>query len=285
MASLRTYLSLVKFSHSVFALPFAIMALLVATDGRPSPRLLALIVLAMVCARTAAMAYNRLVDRDVDVLNPRTRGREIPSGVVRPAAARLLVVLASAGFVISAGFLSRLCLYLSLPVLAVLLGYSHAKRFTSLSHAWLGLALGLAPPAAWLAATGRFDMQLLPACWLGLGVVAWVMGFDMLYACQDAAFDRAHGLRSLPARVGVARTLIASRCLHVVAVALFALFGWKAGLGAVYQVGVALAALFLGYEHRLLRADDLSRMNSAFFTMNGLVGLALLSATVLAVYV
>lgn len=285
MTSVASYLSLVKFSHSVFALPFALIALLVATDGRPSPLLLGCVLAAMVCARTAAMAYNRLVDRDVDALNPRTQGRELPRGAVRPAQALALVVVASIGFVASAAALGRVCLLLSLPVLAVLFGYSHAKRFTSLSHGWLGVALGLAPPAAWIAATGHIDAGLIPAGVLGAGVLLWVSGFDMLYACQDVAFDRAHRLHSLPARFGVAWTLTASRGLHAGAVALFAAFGWQTGLGAAYQLGVGAVALLLVYEHRLLRAEDLSRMNVAFFTMNGLVGLALLSATALAVYV
>jgi 4-hydroxybenzoate polyprenyltransferase len=284
VAAVRDYLSLVKFSHSVFALPFALIALLVAADGRPPLRVLVLVLAAMVCARTAAMAYNRLVDHDVDAANPRTAGRELPRGVVQRWQAAALVVLASLGFVASAAGLGPACLLLSLPVLAVLLGYSHAKRFTSLSHVWLGLALGLAPPAACLAATGGFDARLVPAATLGAGVAAWVCGFDMLYACQDVAFDRGHGLYSLPARIGVAPTLWASRALHALAVALFAAFGWLAGLGPAFQIGVALAAGFLVYEHLLLRPDDLSRMNAAFFTMNGLVGLALLSAAAIAVY-
>jgi len=284
MARVADYLSLVKFAHSVFALPFSVMALVVAARGRPSPMVVLAVVAAMVCARTAAMAYNRLVDRDVDALNPRTRSRELPRGAITPRQAKVLVVLASAGFVASAATLGRLCLLLSLPVLAVLFGYSHAKRFTSLSHGWLGVALGLAPPAAWIAVTGRIDASLLAPCLLGGGVVLWVAGFDMLYACQDVAFDRAHGLHSLPARFGVAWTLGASRLLHAAAAVLFAAFGWQAGLGTVYQLGVAAAVAFLVYEHLLLRPDDLSRMDAAFFTMNGLVGLALLSATLLAVY-
>lgn len=284
MATLTDYLSLVRFSHSVFALPFALMALLVVTDGRPSPRVLVLVVVAMVCARTAAMAYNRLVDRDVDALNPRTQERELPRGVVRPWQAWTLVAVASVGFVASSAGLGPVCLALAVPVLLVLLGYSHAKRFTSLSHVWLGIGLGMAPPAAWLAATGSIDRGILPACALGIGVVLWVSGFDMLYACQDVTFDRERRLRSLPARFGVPWTLRASRVLHAGAVALFAAFGWQTDLGWLYQVGTVAAASFLVYEHALLRPDDLSRMNAAFFTMNGLVGMALLSATALAVY-
>jgi 4-hydroxybenzoate polyprenyltransferase len=284
MAAVADYLRLVKFSHSVFALPFALIALLVASHGAPGARLLLLVVLAMVCARTAAMAYNRFADRDIDAENPRTQAREIPRGVISPGQALALTVVAAAGFVAAAGALSPLCLGLSFPVLLVLLGYSHAKRFTAWAHVWLGVALGLAPPAAWLAVTGRFDASVWPAVALGAGVVLWVAGFDMLYACQDATFDRAHGLHSLPARLGIPRTLAVSRVLHAFAVALFALFGVQTALGVPYQLGVVVAAGFLVYEHYLLRGRDLRALNAAFFTMNGLVGLCLLSATVVAVY-
>ncbi len=284
MAGARDYLSLIRFSHSVFALPFGLIALLVATDGRPGLRLLALIVVAMVCARTAAMAYNRVVDRHIDAQNARTAGREIPRGVIAPGRAVALVVVASLGFVLAAGSISRLCLALSLPLLAVLLGYSHAKRFTSLVHAWIGVALGLAPPAAWVAATGSIDAGIVPSLWLGLGVTLWVAGFDTLYACQDAGFDRAHGLHSLPARIGIAAAMRVSQGAHLLALGLFATFGVTAGLGLVYQLGVACAAVFLWHEHRILRPDDLRRIDAAFFTMNGLVGLAMLSCTAADVY-
>lgn len=284
MPRVGDYLSLIKFSHSVFALPFCLIALLVATGGRPGLRLLGLLIVAMVCARTAAMAYNRLVDRDLDARNPRTAGREIPRGAIAPAQAGALVILASVGFAVSAWLLSPLCLALALPVLAVLLGYSHAKRFTWLAHLWLGVALGLAPPAAYVAAVGAIDAGILPSLALGLGVTLWVAGFDILYACQDVAFDRSHGLHSLPARLGVAKAMLLSKLAHALAVVLFVTFGVGADLGVAYQVGVAAAAAFLAYEHRLLRPDDLGRIDAAFFTMNGLVGLAMLSCTALDVY-
>ena len=284
MPRVGEYLSLIKFSHSVFALPFGLIALLVATGGRPGLRLLGLLVVAMVCARTAAMAYNRLVDRDLDAKNPRTAGREIPRGVIAPAQAGVLVALASLGFAATAWLLSPLCLALALPVLAVLLGYSHAKRFTWLVHLWLGVALGLAPPAAYVAAVGAIDAGILPSLALGFGVTLWVAGFDVLYACQDVAFDRGHGLHSLPARLGVAPAMRLSKLAHALAVLLFVTFGVGAGLGVAYQVGVACAAAFLAYEHRLLRPDDLGCIDAAFFTMNGLVGLAMLSCTALDLY-
>jgi 4-hydroxybenzoate polyprenyltransferase len=284
MAAARDYLSLVRFSHSVFALPFALAALLVASDGRPSARVALLVVLAMVCARTAAMAYNRLVDRDVDALNPRTAGREIPRGAVTPGQAAALVAIAGAGFVLCAALLSAWCFWLSLPVLALLLGYSHAKRFTAWTHVWLGVALGLAPPAAALAVHGRIDAAILPPLWLGAGVTLWVAGFDVLYACQDEAFDRVHGLRSLPVRLGRRTAMRLSQAAHAGAVILFALFGVAAGLGAVYHAGVAAAAAFLAWEHWLLRGGDLRRIDAAFFTMNGLVGLAVLACTMADLY-
>jgi 4-hydroxybenzoate polyprenyltransferase len=284
MAAARDYLSLIKFAHTVFALPFALMALLVTTGGAPPLRLIVLVLVAMVCARSAAMAYNRWADRDVDALNPRTAGREIPRGVISPRAALWLTVASAAGFAAVAYLLSPLCFVLSIPVLAVLLGYSHAKRFTSLSHAWLGLALGLAPVAAALAATGRIDAGLAGPAVLGLGVAAWVAGFDVLYACQDDEFDRVHGLHSLPARLGRARAMQLSRAAHALAVVAFTAFGFIADLGAFYGAGVAAAAALLALEHRLLRPDDLRRMQTSFFTLNGLVGLALLSCTAIDLY-
>jgi len=284
MATVRDYASLVKLSHSVFALPFALIALLVATGGWPKPRTLALVVVAMVCARTAAMAYNRFADRDVDARNPRTAGRELPRGVIRPGQALALTVVAGLAFVAAAAALGPVCGLLSLPVLAVLLGYSHAKRFTAWSHVWLGVALGLAPPAAWVAVTGAVDAGIVPALVLGLGVTLWVAGFDVLYACQDEAFDRAVGLHSIPARFGVARAMVLSRVAHAGAVVLFAAFGISVGLGLAYHAGVAAAAVFLALQHRVLRDADLRRLDGGFFTLNGVVGIALLSATLLDLY-
>ncbi len=285
MATAKDYLSLVKFSHSVFALPFALIALLVVTGGAPGWRTAVLVIAAMVGARTAAMAYNRFADRHLDALNARTQNRELPGGRVAPRQALLLTFASSAVFLGCAWLLSPLCLALGVPVLGVLLGYSHAKRFTALSHVWLGVALGLAPPAATIAATGTFGAHTWIAVSLGCGVIAWVAGFDILYACQDTEFDRAHGLHSIPARLGLARAMRMAQVSHLLAAALFVAYGWAAGLGVGYAVAVALAGAFLVYEHRLLAPDDLRRIDVAFFTMNGLVGVTLLLGTLVDLYV
>lgn len=278
VATLRDYAALVKLSHSVFALPFALLSLLVATDGRPSLRLLGLVIAAVVAARTSAMAYNRFADRELDAANPRTAGRELPRGVVAPGRALWLALLAGALFLLCCLLLSPLCLAFGVPVWLWLLAYSHAKRFTSLCHLWLGVALGLAPVAAWIAADGAFTARLWAPVALGLGVSTWVAGFDVLYACQDEAFDRAHGLHSLPARFGIARAMWLARGLHLIAALLFAGFGWLAGLGVAYDVGVGVAVALLVWQHRLLRATDLRSIHTAFFTANGMLSLLLFGA-------
>jgi 4-hydroxybenzoate polyprenyltransferase len=295
-ATLRTYLALVRFSHTVFALPFAVMAALVAVawggDGgmvatQPSTwlRPAAGILVCMVAARTAAMAFNRLVDRAIDAANPRTASRHLPRGDVTTAQVLGLVVGSSSVFV--AGTLlflpNWLPLALSLPVLAWLLGYSYAKRFTSLAHLWLGAALGLAPVAAWIALRGgtvvRDPADILPAAVLGLAVTTWVAGFDIIYACQDAVFDAAHGLHSVPARIGVPRALARAQWLHVATLILLAALPLVVpALGVIFWVAWAVIAALLIWEHSLVRADDLSRVNEAFFTANAVIGLVLLAA-------
>jgi 4-hydroxybenzoate polyprenyltransferase len=282
---LRAYAGLVKLSHSVFALPFALLSLLVATGGRPSLRLLGLVVAAVVAARTAAMAFNRFADRELDAANPRTQNREIPRGVVSPAAALALALGAGAVFLAVAWLLSPLCFWFGLPTLAWLYGYSYAKRFSSLCHLWLGLALGLSPIAAWLAADGQFGSRLTAPLVLGVGVALWVAGFDVLYACQDDGFDRERGLRSLPVRLGRGPAMWLSRVLHVGALFAFAGFGWLAPLGPFYMVGVGLAACLIAWQHRLLRPDDLSRIDAAFFTANGALALVMAAAGCLDLYV
>lgn len=277
-AAVRDYASLVKLSHSVFALPFALLSLLAATAGRPGWSRLGGVVLAVVAARTAAMAYNRLADRDLDAANPRTVGRELPRGAIAPAGAWALTLLAGALFVFAGWQLNPLCGWLSLPTLVFLCGYSHAKRFTVLCHVWLGLGLGLAPVAAWLAVDGAFSSRLWPAALLGAAVAAWVAGFDVLYACQDEAFDRTRGLHSIPARWGTARAMWVSRALHLAAGVGFALAGRWLGLGVGYALGMVGATAFLVWQHRLLRRGDLSRIDMAFFTANGALALLLLAA-------
>lgn len=284
-ARVRTFAALVKLSHSVFALPFALLSLLAATDGRPSWRTLAWVTLAVVAARTAAMAYNRFADRDLDAQNPRTAQREIPRGEVSPAAALALTVVAGLAFLACCRALSPLCFWLGVPTLAWLLGYSHVKRFSTWCHLWLGVALGISPLAAWLAADGEFGPRLWAPFLLGLAVAAWVAGFDVLYACQDESFDRQHGLFSLPVRLGAPRAMSVARALHGLAIAGFAAFGAMVPLGPAWSIGVVLAAGLLVWQHRLLRPDDLSRIHMAFFTANGIIAVLLLAAGCLDLWV
>ncbi|MBK6940160.1 MAG: UbiA family prenyltransferase [Planctomycetes bacterium] len=277
----KQYLELVRFSHTLFALPFALMALFLALPGEwPSPRTTAWILVCMVGARTAAMAYNRLVDRDVDAENPRTRNRHLPAGFVGVTEVVLLVVGASAVFVVGAAALNPLAFALSPVVLVVLLGYSHLKRFTALCHLGLGVALGLAPLGVWIAVRGAIDASAWVPAMLGLAVLCWVSGFDILYACQDTEFDRGAGLHSIPARFGVPRALWIARLSHGAMLLALVGLGLLAQLGIVYAIGVALTAALLAYEHRLVRADDLSRIDVAFFTVNGCISLLLCAFTI-----
>jgi 4-hydroxybenzoate polyprenyltransferase len=274
----REFASLVKLSHSVFALPFALLSLLCATGGHPSWQLLALVVLAVVAARTAAMAYNRFADREIDAKNPRTAGREIPRGIVRPGAALALTAAAGTVFLLACWWLAPICFWLAIPTLAWLLLYSHLKRFSALCHLWLGIALGVSPVASWLAADGAFSERTWAPAVLGLGVAWWVAGFDILYSCQDEAFDRANGLHSVPARFGARGAMWASRVLHLVALSCFSWFGWMVPLGWAYQFGVVLSAGLMVWQHRLLHPDDLSRIQTAFFTANGTIALGMFAA-------
>ncbi|MBI4879172.1 MAG: UbiA family prenyltransferase [Planctomycetes bacterium] len=280
----RAYLELVRFSHTIFALPFALMALFLAAERDPPGARTVLLVLAcLVAARTAAMAYNRLADRDSDAANPRTRARHLPAGLVSPREVALLVLLASGAFVAAAWFLNRLAFILSFPVLALLLGYSHTKRFTAASHFVLGLALGLAPLGAWIALRGALDASWRVPALLGLAALFWVAGFDILYSCQDVDFDRGARLRSIPARFGVARALHLARLLHAAMLVALLALGREAALGAVYGAGVAACAALLAWEHSLVKPHDLSRVNVAFFTANGCVSLLLCAATLIEV--
>ena len=274
----QAYAGLIKLSHSVFAMPFALLSLLVATDGTPTLRLLGLVVAAVLCARTAAMAFNRYADRHLDAENPRTQNREIPSGVVSAGSALSLAAVAGGLFLFVCWLLSPTCALLAVPTLAWLLGYSYAKRFSSLCHLWLGVALGISPVAAWFAADGVFSARLYAPVVLGSAVALWVAGFDVLYACQDDEFDRERGLRSLPVLLGRRRAMWLSRALHLLALVGFAAFGLMAGLTLAYLVGVGLAAGLLIWQHRLLRPDDLSRIQAAFFTANGTLAVVMFAA-------
>jgi 4-hydroxybenzoate polyprenyltransferase len=275
MSGLSDWLRLVRFSHSVFALPFALAAAWLASGGRPPWPVLLLIVLCAVAARTSAMAFNRLVDRKLDAENPRTRERELPSGKLGAGAVGALVLASAVVFVAAACALNPLCGALAVPVLGVLLGYSFVKRVSWLAHAVLGLALALAPLGAWLAVTGTLRGDLAPPLLLAAAVLCWVFGFDLIYACQDAEHDRAVGLRSIPARFGVRAALSASSGAHVLTVVCLAAFGLSARLGVAYWSVLVAAALLLLWQHRIVAADDLSRVNVAFFTLNGWVGAAL----------
>lgn len=268
---------MVKFSHSVFALPFALASATLAAGDQTRWTHVAWIVVAMVGARSAAMGFNRLADQAIDARNPRTAGRELPRGVLRRGEVWAFVVLSAAVFVLAAAMLNVYCLMLSPVALAIVFGYSYTKRFTALSHLFLGTGLAMAPMGAWLAIRGSFSP--VPVL-LGFAVLFWVAGFDTIYACQDVAFDRVSGLHSLPARLGVTRALRAARALHVLAVVLLALVYGLVPLHPVYLLGVAGVAVLLLYEHSLVSADDLSRVNAAFFAVNGWISLGYLVATV-----
>lgn len=268
------YARLVALPHTIFALPFAVGAAALAfrTGALPlSAARLAWIIVAVAAARTTAMAFNRLVDRRFDALNPRTAARELPSGQVTPAGAAALAAASAALFLVAAWRLGPWPLRLAPVALAVLLGYSLAKRFTWATHLWLGVALGGAPAGAWIAVTGDFGAAPLV---LSLAVATWVAGFDLIYACQDARFDRTHGLHSVPARFGLAAALRLSTLLHLGTVAGLVAFGLLLGLGPIYYGGVAFIVAALVYEHRLVSPDDLSRVDHAFFDLNGYVSLA-----------
>jgi 4-hydroxybenzoate polyprenyltransferase len=278
---LLVYASFVRFSHSVFALPFALAgALLASRHVAVTWPTVGWILVAMVAARSAAMGFNRIVDARMDALNPRTAMREIPRGVMSHREAIAFVVVASVVFVYAASRLNPVCLALSPVALAIVFWYSLAKRYTTWTQLFLGLAMAVAPVGGWLAVGGRGGWEP----WLlALAIGTWVGGFDVLYACQDLDFDRAHGLRSIPVRFGVPASLLISRVMHVVAVVSFVALTFVAPLGTIYLVGVAVVAALLVYEQSLVRADDLSQVKRAF-DLNGYVGILYLLVLVAALY-
>jgi 4-hydroxybenzoate polyprenyltransferase len=264
---------MIKWEHSVFALPFALTAVLLAANGLPGWRTLAWILVAMVAARTAAMAFNRWADADLDAANPRTRGRAIPAGLLSRRFVLGFALLAALVFVLAAAQLNRLTLYLSPLALAVLLGYSYLKRVTRWSHLGLGLALGLAPSAAWIAVRGSLDPRILV---LTAAVTLWAGGFDVLYACQDCDHDRAAGLHSLPQAAGIPAAIWTARSMHLAMLALLIWFGVLFQFRTAGWAGIAAVALLLAYEHSLVSPRDLRRLNAAFFTMNGVIAMVFL---------
>ena len=278
---LRTYLSFVRFSHSVFALPFALAGALLAARYVPITwRTVFWIVVAMVAARSAAMGFNRLVDARLDALNPRTASREIPRGAMGVTEAVAFIIVTSLVFVFASWQLNVVCFALSPVALAIVFWYSLAKRVTPYTQLFLGLAMAVAPVGGWLAAGGRGGLEP----WLlGLAIGMWVGGFDVLYACQDLDFDRAHGLRSIPTRFGVPRALAISRVMHVVAIAGLLALALVTPLPMYYYAGVALVAALLWYEQSLVRADDLSQVKRAF-DLNGYVGILYLIVLAASVY-
>ncbi len=266
------YVNFVKLPHTVFALPFALLGVVQASFIAPvTVRQALLVVAAFTAARFAAMGFNRIVDREVDRKNPRTRDRELPAGRLSVRAAGVAVAAGAAVFVITSGMLNRLCLYLSPVALAWILTYSYSKRFTHWSHLWLGLGDGIAGPAGYLAVVGAWSQPwwVLPA--LAGAITCWVGGFDVLYALQDEDFDRGHGIRSMVVSWGRARAIWMARLLHGLTLALLVWYGYGTPFGRLYYAGVAAAALLLVWEHRLVRPDDLSRLDAAFFTMNGVM--------------
>ena len=281
---LRTVLEMIKFEHTLFALPFAFLGMLLAAEGLPSWGTIGWIVVAMVGARSAAMGFNRIADRHIDARNPRTATRALPAGLLTPRFVALFVVAAAALLVVAAWQLNPLALQLSPVALVVLLAYSYTKRFTALSHLVLGLSLAGAPLGAWIAVRG--DVAATPIV-LAVAVMLWVAGFDVLYALQDVEFDRRSGLHSIPARLGVGPALVLSALLHLGALALLAALPWSypPGLGVGYAIGVAGCAVLLAWQPWIVRPHDLSRLDAAFFTANGVLAVWLFVTTAIDVAV
>jgi len=268
------HVNLVKLPHTVFALPFAIVGVILASRTAPlSVEQVGWVVLAFTSARFAAMGFNRIVDREIDARNPRTRMREIPAGVMSVREAATAVIVASLLFIVAAWRLNPLCLVLAPVALAWVLFYSYTKRFTRWSHLVLGVGLAIAPVGGYLAVTGAWSSPWWMLIALALAVAGWVGGFDILYSLQDASFDKENGLHSVPVAFGASRAILVARMLHVITVAGLALAGIAVGAGTLYFAGVVAAASLLLYEHSLVRADDISRLNAAFFTMNGIISI------------
>jgi 4-hydroxybenzoate polyprenyltransferase len=272
------YLRMIKFPHSVFALPFAFTGAIMAAGGIPPLEKIFWITLAMVGARSGAMGLNRIIDREIDRANPRTRNRELPMGIIMVSEAVLFTIISFVILILSAYMLNPLCLKLSPIAIAVLFLYSYTKRFTWATHFVLGLSLSAAPMGAWIAVRGTFDAEILP---ITAAVIFWLAGFDTLYALQDIEFDKSYGLSSIPKRFGIKKALFFARAFHLVSFLLLLLSGLLFKLGIVYWLGMMIVAGMLIYEHSLVREDDLSKLDIAFFNMNGYISLSVFAFTFL----
>ncbi len=275
MKRFKNYLSLIKFSHSIFALPFALIGIAIGINQSSissisNYKITTLVFLCMIFARSAAMAFNRYLDRNIDAKNPRTKIREIPSGIITPKNALVFTIICSLAFVICCYFINTLCFYLSFVALAVVLGYSYTKRFTPLCHLVLGLGLSLAPIGAYLAVTNQFD--LLPILFSSI-VLFWVSGFDIIYALQDEAFDNANKLKSIPVLLGKKNALNLSRVFHFIAASILLYIGFAFPFGILYWIGAAIFIALLIRQHSIVKHNDLSKINIAFFTLNGIASI------------
>jgi len=273
------FLRMIRFSHSLFALPFAFTGAILASGGVPRMGKIFWITAAMVGARSGAMGLNRIIDRKIDAANPRTAGREIPSGRIRVADALIFSVIAFAFMVFAAYRLNSLCLELSFPAIFVLIIYSYTKRFTWMSHFVLGAAIAAAPLGAWIAVRGTIDKEILPLC---IAVIFWLAGFDVLYSLQDAEFDNAYGLQSIPQKFGTKKALLLSKTCHAITWIALASLGETFHLGVIYWLGLFVIAALLVYEHSLVKEGDLSRLDMAFFNMNGYISVAVFAFTLAA---
>ena len=277
MRKLKIILEMIKFEHTIFALPFAVMSAFIAADGVPSLAKCGWILVAMVGARSCAMAFNRLADAEFDSMNPRTAMRAIPAGLITKSAVWIFTIISAGLLVLAAWRLNPLAFALSPVALAVVMGYSYTKRFTVFSHFWLGLSLSISPVGAWIAIQGSFALPPIILC---LVVLLWTAGFDIIYACQDVNFDKMHGLRSIPAKLGIRWSLWLSSALHVIAVLLLLGIPLLVELGTFYYIGVGIVVLIFVYEHAIVKPTDLSRVNLAFFTLNGMISLVLMALSI-----
>jgi len=276
MKKVKDFFELIKFSHTLFALPFALISMLISANGIPNTKTIFWLLVAMVSARSTAMAFNRLIDRKIDGLNPRTCVRHMPSGKLSMIEILTFILITAGIFIFSSGMLNNLALILSPVALAIIYFYSYTKYFTSWSHLFLGLSLAIAPVGSCVAVSGTITLASLV---LGTAVIFWVAGFDILYACQDYEFDKRYGLYSIVVRYGIKRALSISLVFHIIMVILLIIFGILVKLGVIYLTGVIVTGFLIIYQHRLVKPDDISRVNTAFFTANGIISIILMLTT------